>query len=269
MNALLAYATTGKDDVQGWFYRVDSQIFYELISYQNQNGINGGAAEIGLHHGKSFIALCLGLVKGQRAYGIDLFDNQSLNLDGSGHGVRTILEQHLETFGIKPSSVVIDSRSSEDVRPTDLLNAVGAIRFFSIDGGHWRNVVHNDLELAENVLAAGGVIALDDFLRAEWPDVSMGYFDWYENSSKNIVPFAIGYNKLYLSGKEYAPDYKKVLEGSEFLRYFLSKNYDFCGSKIPIFHSFHSPGWGIRGRVYEYLKLYHPDLFVKLQKLRA
>ena len=59
-----------------------------MLSHQNRTGIDGSLAEIGLHHGKSFIALCLGLVGDQKAYGIDVFENQSLNLDHSGKGVR-------------------------------------------------------------------------------------------------------------------------------------------------------------------------------------
>jgi hypothetical protein len=175
----------------------------------------------------------------------------------------------LVAFGINLSSVVIDSRSSEAIIAEDIVNAAGYIRFFSIDGGHWRQIVHNDLKLAESVLTAGGVIALDDFLRPEWPDVSIGYFDWYETSSKTIVPFAIGFNKLYLSDTEHALDYQKVLANSEFLKYFFSAYYDFCGNRIAIFQHYQLPERGMRERIRAYLKLYHPDFYVQFKKLKA
>lgn len=267
MEALLSYVKTEKDSVSGWFSRIDSQIFYEILCYQNKSNIQGGVAEIGLHHGKSFIALCLGLVDGQKAYGIDIFENQSLNIDKSGQGERDKVESHLKSFGVKTSSFVLDSRSSEVVKADEIKNAVGDIRFFSIDGGHFREIVRNDFELAEKVLTNGGVIALDDFMRPEWPDVSIGFFDWYEYSSRSIVPFAIGYNKLYLCHKSKVFEMINTLESSMFLKHFLSKHYKFCGNEIPIFQTYPLPEWGMRTRIKEYLKLYYPDLYVKVRSL--
>lgn len=47
-------------------------------------------------------------------------------------------------------------------------------------------------ELQQETLAAGGVIALNDYFRAEWPDVTSGYTLWQEQSTSDIVPFAVG-----------------------------------------------------------------------------
>src|SRR5690606_5984717 len=143
-------------------------------------------------------ALCLGLLPHQRAYGIDIFEAQSFNIDWSGKGSQHIVEDNLRRFGISQPSVILDARSSNLVMADDILSSVGRVRFFSIDGGHWRSIVASDLSLAEAVLADQGVIALDDFLRSEWPDVSLGFFHWYENGPKSIRPFAVGHNKLYL-----------------------------------------------------------------------
>jgi hypothetical protein len=82
----------------------------------------------------------------------------------------------------------LDKRPSQQVKPDDILTTVGEARLFSIDGGHWAEVVRNDLSIAENSLAEHGVIALDDFHRPEWPEVSAGYFAWHANRGKSIVP---------------------------------------------------------------------------------
>ncbi|HEY0767506.1 MAG TPA: class I SAM-dependent methyltransferase, partial [Steroidobacteraceae bacterium] len=192
------YILRGSNKVSGWFYRLDAEIFCSVTDYQNRNALDGSLVEIGLHHGKSFIAMCLSLRDEQRAYGIDLFEQQSLNLDRSGKGDRRLVERNLKAAGVNLSRVVLDTRTSTSVTPGDILGSVGAVRFFSIDGGHQIDVVRSDLLLAEQTVAGHGVIALDDFLRPEWPDVSAGYFAWFAHRSKSIVPFAIGFNKLYL-----------------------------------------------------------------------
>jgi len=268
MSPLYSYVRSGKEFVEGWFARVDSEIFYELLLFQNEIHVDYAVAEIGVHHGKSFIALCLALRDEQNAYAIDLFDAQEHNLDRSGRGNREAFLNNLKAFAIRQDQFVIDARPSNEVSTGDILNRVGMVRFFSVDGGHWREIVINDLRLAESVLADAGVIALDDFLRQEWPDVSLGFFEWYENSNKEIVPFAIGFNKLYLCKRPYVSRYQNRLEQSAFLQCFLKKHYEFCHVRIPVFQSFNLPESGLRERARNYLKLYHPDFYVTLSRLR-
>jgi hypothetical protein len=268
-DALREYIRRGMNKIGGWFYRLDAEIFSLILDHQNANALAGSLVEIGLHHGKSFIAMCLSLRDGQRAYGIDLFEQQSLNIDHSGRGERQVLEGNLLAARVDRSAVILDGRASSSVSPSDILSSVGAARFFSIDGGHQREVVRSDLLLAEQTLADHGVIALDDFLRPEWPDVSAGYFAWFETSSKGIVPFAIGLNKLYLCRQSYLGRYQGVLQSSEFLKFFLAKHYDFCGNQIPVFGKFLQPNWLLNQRIVEYLKLMHPDLYVSYRGIRG
>src|SRR4051812_30285673 len=109
MSSLYAYVSRDKERVAGWFGRVDSQIFYELLSHQNAANLQGGVAEIGVHHGKSFIALYLGLREGQKAYAIDLFEDQGGNRDRSGRGNRALFERHLRAFHVGDQAVVVDA----------------------------------------------------------------------------------------------------------------------------------------------------------------
>jgi Methyltransferase domain len=262
------YVRKGRHEVAGWFFRLDAEIFCSITDYQNENALDGSVVEIGLHHGKSFIAMCLALREGQKAYGIDLFEQQSLNIDRSGKGNRFAVERNLKAAGVDLTDVIVDARSSTSVSPGDILGSVGAVRLFSIDGGHQIDVVRNDLLLAEQTLAEHGVIALDDFIRAEWPDVSAAYFAWFARRSKPIVPFAIGCNKLYLCLRSHVALYQEVLRSSAFLRCFLSKHYDFCGNEIPVFQEFLDPDWRWKKRVTEYVKRFHPDLYVSLRGLR-
>ena len=44
------------------------------------------------------------------------------------------------------------------------------------------------------------IIALDDFHRPDWPEVSIGIVSWYNDRRNLIVPFAMGFDKLLLPG---------------------------------------------------------------------
>ncbi len=181
-----------KDLPQGWLARTDAEILQVVMEAQCAAGLTGSAAEIGVHHGRSMIAICLGLADNEKAYAIDIFDQQHLNKDGSGRGNRDIFEKNLVKFGVAPDAIVIDPRPSDEVKPQDILEAVGPARIFSVDGGHWTSIVQSDLRLAEASIAPHGVIALDDFHRLEWPEVSAGYFAWFGERDKAGGPLRNG-----------------------------------------------------------------------------
>jgi hypothetical protein len=265
---LADYVRWGSKAVAGWLSRVDGQLFVEVMDYQRDHGIGGGVAEIGVHHGRSFIALCLGLQDGDKAYAIDIFEDQAKNLDRSGLGDRAQFEANLARFGIGKDRVIIDARGSDEVAPDDIVSKVGPVRFFSVDGGHWREIVSSDLRLAASTLSEQGVIALDDFMRPEWPDVSLGLFDWFENSDKSVVPFAIGFNKLYLCRRERVGMYQGAVD-TDYLRSFQSKSYNFLGVEVPVFQTYQLPEWGRQDRLLAYLRLYHSDVYAWIIKRKA
>ena len=45
------------DEVEGWYSATTALAMMELIWLQESDGVPGGLAEIGIHHGRSFIAL--------------------------------------------------------------------------------------------------------------------------------------------------------------------------------------------------------------------
>lgn len=228
------YCHAGRNKVNGWFARNDAELFNALLTLQDEMGVTGGMVEIGVHHGKSFIPLCLALRDGEKAMCIDIFENQSLNVDRSGQGNRAVFEANLARFGIDPAKVVIEAGSSLDVTADRISEGVGAARFFSVDGGHWHDIVVNDLELAGAVLNDGGIIALDDFLKQAWPDVSYGFFDWHREKGQDFAPIALGTTKLYLAHKSKAQAYLDGLMARPAIRTRIYKMYDFLGMKVPL-----------------------------------
>lgn len=261
--ALQLYMARGRKAVDGWLTRVDAEIARALLAAQNAQSLGGAVAEVGVHHGKFFIGLCLGRTPGQGAYCIDIFEDQHLNEDASGRGDRAMLERNLERHGIDAASVVIDKISSLEIAAPTITGRVGEVRFFSIDGGHWRSIVRNDLALAEACLAPHGVIALDDFQRPEWPDVSAGYFDWHGGRQRPIVPLAIGLNKLFLCDTAFQARYREALLQDEFLRPRLNRMVSFQDHEVPVFaHSI--PEHGVRN----HMRLAHPRFFAWMKSLR-
>jgi hypothetical protein len=267
--ALTAYAQAPRAGIAGWFARPDREIFAALLTLQNGSGLRGGVAEIGLHHGRSFIALALALREGEMAYGIDIFDQQDLNRDASGRGARDRVEGNLRACGVPASRFHLDARSSEFVTPTEILSVAGPIRFFSIDGGHWASIVKSDLSLADATIAPHGVVALDDFLRSEWPDVSRGFFEWFAAAPRDLVPVAIGFNKIYLARPAFAERYGAALAASPLLKLFRKKTYTFYDRPIPVYDEKPLPEWGMRKKAASFMKLFNPDAFVKLARLRG
>jgi hypothetical protein len=177
---------------------------------KNRLGISGGLAEIGIHHGQFFVYLAMLRARGEKALACDVFERQELNKDGSGCGDRAIFEQNLREYLGSLAGIVVFADSSERLDKRIIESAVGKVRLISIDGGHWREIVINDLCAAASVLHENGVAVLDDILNPYWVGVSEGLacylWDAYDRgrinsrlpAKKKLVPFAVGGNKALL-----------------------------------------------------------------------
>ncbi len=256
------YTATDRNQVEGWLSEIDARIIELLLSYQKNNEIRGSIAEIGLHHGKLFILLCTFLQKNEKAYGIDIFDSQALNLDSSGSGNKGILVKNLIKYKCDMQNIILDPRESEKVNSADVVDGVGRVRFFSIDGGHWYSTVRNDLDLATDCLVNGGIIALDDYLRPDWPEVARAFHTWFERNLEVFSIVAIGFNKVYLAHSDWAPRYRLILEEDRHMRFLLNKYYKINNEQIPVYSVFSLPELRLKIRVINYLKLYNlPSYF--------
>jgi SAM-dependent methyltransferase len=267
LNAVAAYARRGREQVDGWLARVDAEIFRSVLEAQASRGLSGGMAEIGVHHGKSFLLMALGLSEREKALAVDLFSLQEQNLDGSGKGDLEQFQRNMQRIGVDRDRVRILEQSSLDLTPQQVLDAVGPVRFFSVDGGHWLEAARNDLSIAEQTLAPYGVIALDDFHRPEWPEVSAGFFAWFAQKKRPIVPFLIGYNKLYLCDEQWAGYYREKALANDFLHPFVVKTSHFMGQDVPVLSAFALPEFGWVKRIMFVLRSFSPDLFRSVRRL--
>lgn len=194
--------------VEGWLSDTTAHFIRNLLMWQSENKISGDLVEIGLHHGRLFLVLCLSSLKNEACIGIDLFDMQHLNVDRSGAGNQTKLNENLEIYAPNANVELItgDSVALANELKTKLRN----VRFMSIDGGHTRATTLSDLFVAEAVVCEGAVVSLDDIYRVEWSGVTAGLARYLRDGGR-LVPFAVTPNKVHLTTSlDWASQYKNI-----------------------------------------------------------
>jgi hypothetical protein len=204
------YRAIGRRTVQGWVEPQTLDILRTLTEAQDHHGVSGAVAEIGVHHGKLFIGLQLLNRPGAPAVAVDVFGDQDLNVDQSGRGDLERFEANVRRWSDWSSVVVrqVDSAhlTGDDVRTL----AQGPVRLFSVDGGHTEEIVQHDMRTAEQALAPGGIAVADDVFNPEWPGVSVGTLRHLDTDGA-LVPFAIGFNKVYFTDRAHAALYREAI----------------------------------------------------------
>lgn len=192
----VAYLSAGLDAVQGWL--IPSTALYLAGLEQAQRGVvAGGLCEIGVHRGKSFLAMAIDAPADDAAVAIDVFDLQHLNEDGTSSRALEDFRDNLRAWGLDDRVEVVQG-SSLELEADGFLEAGPRFRLFSVDGGHGADYVLNDLRIAEATLSPGGVVAADDVFNIHWLGVCTGVFRYF-HSGGTLVPFALIPNKLLLT----------------------------------------------------------------------
>lgn len=197
------------DEIEGWLSIDTALALIELGWEQLRMGLPGGMAEIGVHHGKSFLALAACAAPGEALVAIDVFERQDLNIGGSGLGDRGIFLATVARFfpGVEPRLI---TGSSEELRGREAAHGLSNLRLMSIDGGHTASLTQNDLQVAEASLGPDGICALDDILSAHWTGVLTGLFRYFQ-SGGTLVPFCLVPNKLLLCRPDAASHYRRFM----------------------------------------------------------
>jgi len=205
------YIRHGSRKIKGWLTFADAELIRTVGLAQRDFGISGAVGEIGVHHGKLFILLYLMRTKQEKAFAVDVFDMQSLNIDNSGHGNQVKFLRNVQNVAGNTCGIDIFHASSTEITWSDIYKKINQnVRLFSIDGGHTASITYNDLGIAKQSLSKGGVIIIDDYFNLEWPGVSEGVIKFFcKNAS--LVPFAIGENKVLICHPKYSLKYRSYL----------------------------------------------------------
>ncbi|MGD1711797.1 class I SAM-dependent methyltransferase [Dapis sp. BLCC M172] len=239
-SALDLYLKNGFQNVQGWCnHHVFSFLKY-ISDVQKARQIKGGACEIGIHHGKLFIGLHNLTTEDESSLAIDIFDNQSLNIDKSGKGNLEQFKINLNSFAARPESIEVMEKDSITLSIKDLLDiesSLGKFRFFSIDGGHTVQHTINDFKVAEQLICNGGLVMVDDYLSQNWPGVSEGIARLFLLDSPKLIPFMIGAGKLVFTTISFYQEYFKLTVD------WLKKRSGKYGSKIVLMYGYNVVSW--------------------------
>ncbi|MBA3015129.1 MAG: class I SAM-dependent methyltransferase [Desulfobulbaceae bacterium] len=207
------FSRAGHKEVEGWLSSHTLALVHFIDRFQQNNTIRGSVIEIGVFHGRFFIALCLLLRRGERALAVDVFEDQEFNLDGAGIGDYGIFSANLlNRLGTMENICILKSDSLK-IQISQLIKELSGqkVRLFSIDGCHTVQHTENDLMLASQVIEVGGVIILDDFENRDWPGVAEGANQFLQKVG-NVIPIVIAYNKLYLTTIDWAARYQAFIE---------------------------------------------------------
>ena len=214
MTSVRSYARWQRKTVQGWLSRGACDMIVCVADVQQTNNVHGNIAEIGVHHGRLFILLDLLARTHEKALAIDLFEDQSRNVDRSGVGDYNKFVANIERHVGDTSRVVFHRGDSTELTGAAVRElAGGPIRLFSIDGGHTEEITKHDLETAEQAIGPGGVVILDDCFNAGWPGVVTGVARFLA-TDRTIRPFAIGGNKTLFAAPDYCDAYRTALSGA-------------------------------------------------------
>jgi hypothetical protein len=203
------FRETAMHNVQGWLGDKAVDALELACEYHQQLGIRGDAFEIGVYHGRFFLALMAAIEPDEIAVAADIFDDQILNIDRSGTGEETfrIFKENVDRFAANAPALRILAGDSMNLRTCDVLalSTANGFRLISVDGGHTAEHVMNDLGLASELILGGGAIFLDDFHSPHWPGVTEGYARFMMHANRNLAPVLHADNKLVMTTISHQP----------------------------------------------------------------
>ena len=168
----------------GWFNEESVLAWDCLLGFQAATGRRGHFLEIGVYHGKSAGLAWLHARPGEE---IVLVDPYRLG------EVRPALE------AVRAEGVHTYALTSDRLPMAELDRVRGACRWLHVDGEHTGSACAHDLGVADSLLHDGGVIVVDDFMAANYPQVTAATFAYLHSHPHRLRLFLCGFHKGYLA----------------------------------------------------------------------
>lgn len=207
--------------VEGWLDYGAARGTDFLMRYQTARDIHGSVLEIGVYEGAYFLVLAWALAPREQAVAIDIFEEGEPAIP-SAQGKLEPFMDNLRRWGPPFPHTVIQADSTT-LKASDVMLAMQTtelkpFRWISVDGSHDADSVTKDLTLARELLAPGGVVALDDWRidgNPHWPGVIDGELEYQlrtKHPADELVHIGTLPNKLLLTTSEaWAQEYRQVL----------------------------------------------------------
>jgi predicted O-methyltransferase YrrM len=183
-------------DIPGWFRQLDADLFTYFLTAGDRAG-GGDLVELGTFKGKSAAHMGAYLTHGETFTVCDLFgteagDDSNARENRSSYKTldRAAFEENyravrgdLPTIVQGPSSTIIDRVTA------------GSARFVHIDASHLYEHVVTDIDSADKMLKAGGIVVFDDFRSEHTPGVAAAV--WAAVAQRRVAPICITAKKMY------------------------------------------------------------------------
>jgi hypothetical protein len=186
--------------INGWLERYAAMSTMWLLHHQETADLTGALLEIGVFCGRYLSILARSAAKTHSlVLAIDTFEYSDY-------------EEISRLFSSYVGEVVFWKRRSDTCHSEEILECLGCRpRFVSVDGSHLKGDVYLDLVLTEQLCDETTIVAVDDFLNQGALGVNEACHLFFAQP-RLLVPFAYLRNKLFLSHRAKADEYRQALE---------------------------------------------------------
>ncbi len=186
--------------IPGWLAREMLVTLDSLLDFQKQKKVSGHHLEIGVYRGRLAALMNLHRARKEQLFLVDPVmpkDEIKGYLADTGADMENI--HYLDIFSQQLPAV------------QGWASLASTMRFIHIDGEHTRVAVLHDLRAAEPLLRDNGIIVVDDFFNAQYPQVTQGVFEYCAANTDRIVLLMHGFNKVILCRPKYYAFYQSWL----------------------------------------------------------
>ena len=208
-NTLEQYLATGYEEIAGWLWMPAVEATLALAEIQRTRMPPGPVCGIGVWEGRYLALLSFLPGAAQPVLGINPFIH-------SGNRAEQLarVRANVAKYARRPDLVALLQQDSRTVTAEMVLKATGArCQFISVDGDHTMEGALYDLRLAEQIVAPGGIVAVDDIPNFACPGVTEAVMRHCLDPLARLAPFMLVANKLFMTQREHCEAYRHdVLE---------------------------------------------------------
>jgi hypothetical protein len=206
-NTLDAYLEQGYAEIPGWLSMPAVEATLLLADVQEDLLAPMPVCEIGVWQARYLTLLSFVPATPQRVVGIDPF----IHCPDPRAQVENA-RRNVARYARIPDLVTLIEASSKDVDADAVIAAAGGLcQFVSVDGDHTLGGALHDLRLAQQILAPGGIVAVDDIPNFSCPGVTEAVMRHSLDASCALAPFLVVGNKLFLTQMDYCEFYRQEI----------------------------------------------------------
>ncbi len=192
--------------VEGWVHPDMPSAIEVCGQVLDEDNTAGSVAEFGVHHGLFLFLIDALRTDGEDAVAIGIWDDPTLKVvtpgpgwDEMQHGAFAAFQRNSSHFLGGRRVQVVTKDTFGFTAAEFMITVPRPVKFFSVDAGHTPENVVNDLSLVQDILAPGGIVALDDYLNPYWEGVTDGFYRFMASHNRRLRPFLFFRNKLFLT----------------------------------------------------------------------